>query len=445
MSEAHRTPPVHERRSVLEGQLSARAALNGWLWRGRDIALAMLVALWLLYTWSEYHQTGLFNPVGGDFGVYLVQADIFRHEGPSKIYDAPAVAAQQTDLESYMRNPLDAAAPEITPYPPLFAWLLGPLTLVPPPAALAVWIALSVLALAHVARRVAQQVPGPSRRRVVVILLVSFPVAIGLYYGQVVLLLAAAFAEAYVALRQGRDMRAGLWLGTLILKPQYLILLGPLLLWKRRWAALAGMCLCVAAIAVGCVLIAGVPALVALAAALGRGADFHGQGGFPTQPQVMINWRALLLLLEHIGVVPSIPDQLGVFLAVLLGAATALAVVAVWRGDWQPASPSFAPRMAVVVLGTLLTAYHSHGHGAILVALALASTLANWSPSRLCRATLLAAIFVPTLALTAAHREFFANRLLAVLVLLSFTLLVVDLLSSRRLAARSTPVTLPPA
>ena len=101
MSQAHRPPRVPERRPAIpDRQLSARAALNGWLRRrvryGRDIALAVLGVLWLLYAWSRYHETGLFNPVGGDFGVYLVQAELLRTEGPSKIY---AVAAQQIELE----------------------------------------------------------------------------------------------------------------------------------------------------------------------------------------------------------------------------------------------------------------------------------------------------------------------------------------------------------
>jgi hypothetical protein len=404
---------------------------------GRDIALLILAGLWLVYAWSQYQETGLFNPVGGDFGVYLVQAQIFRNEGPTEIYDTNAVARQQTELETYMRHPLDADAPEITPYPPLFAWLLGPFTLLPPPAGLAVWIALSLLALAQLARRVAEEVPGRPGRLVGLVLLVTFPIAIGLYYGQLVLILGAAFAEAYVAFRARRDMRAGLWLGALIFKPQYLILLAPLLLWKRRWAALAGMCLCAAAIVLACVLIAGVPSLLALTAAIRRGADFHGQGEFPTQPQVMINWRALLLLLERVGVVPTIPDDLGALLALLLGALSALLVVVVWRGDWRPESRSFAPRMAVLVLGTLLAAYHSHGHGAILLALPLASTLANCRLSWLCRATLLTAIVVPTLVVTTLHRELLADRLLAVLVLLSFVAMVIDLLSSGQATVRA--------
>ena len=74
-------------------------SLHNWPRRGLDIALAVLAGLWLLYTWSQYRETGLFNPVGGDFGVYLVQAELLRTEGPSKIYDAPAVAAQQMELE----------------------------------------------------------------------------------------------------------------------------------------------------------------------------------------------------------------------------------------------------------------------------------------------------------------------------------------------------------
>ena len=63
-------------------------------------------------------------------------------------------------------------------------------------------------------------------------------------------------AESYLALRRGADFRGGLWLGLIALKPQYGVLLGAFLLWKRRWYAVAGA-------AIGAGLVVGVSALLA--------------------------------------------------------------------------------------------------------------------------------------------------------------------------------------
>ena len=70
---------------------------------------------------------------------------------------------------------------------------------------------------------------------------VSFPVACTLIVGQPQLLLACAVAECYLSLREGRDFTSGLWLALLLFKPQYGLLIGLVLIWKRRWAAIAGV------------------------------------------------------------------------------------------------------------------------------------------------------------------------------------------------------------
>ena len=88
--------------------------------------------------------------------------------------------------------------------------------------------------------RVNQLAPSVGKTRAAVIFFTTLPVLQAFLLGQPVLFLAVAMAESYLALRKGADLRGGVWLGLLVLKPQYGLLLGLFLLWKRRWRAVAG-------------------------------------------------------------------------------------------------------------------------------------------------------------------------------------------------------------
>jgi hypothetical protein len=124
------------------------------------------------------------------------------------------------------------------------------------------WTGVNLLGALVLAWRIAQLFPGAERLWVALLLFTSFPVVVTLFAGQPILL-ACAVAECYLSLRAGRDFRAGLWLSCLVLKPQYGFLIGPLLIWKRRWSAVAGALVGAAAVMVGSALARGLPALLA--------------------------------------------------------------------------------------------------------------------------------------------------------------------------------------
>src|SRR5262249_42441751 len=126
------------------------------------------------------------------------------------------------------------------PYPPLFAWLLTPLAALYPPLGFAVWTALSLAALGGISREIASCLPWWKSSWGIFVLLLFPGVMATLILGQVMIYLAGAMAECYLCLRAGRDFRAGLWLATFCLKPHYAVILGLVLLWKRRWVAIIG-------------------------------------------------------------------------------------------------------------------------------------------------------------------------------------------------------------
>ena len=349
--------------------------------------LAGLLALWVLRAVTIYRDPalgGIFRWIGVDFGTYYTQASAFAAGRLEALYSPAALEPFRHALAAYTSDPATLLRPEITPYPPLFASLLSPLTSLSPPLAFALWTALNVVLALGLAWRVATFFPVQQRVPVALLMLVSVPLAYTILLGQVQIFLALAIGEAFLALRSGREFRAGVWLAALIIKPQYLILLGPVLVWKRRWRALGGF-------AAGTGLILGASALVAgpssLAAYLGSILELGGVSGggiLPnTFPEHMVNWRALVL---------AVPGGLGsgmnLPITLLLSGLTVVAILPAWRGPWRPTNPRFAGQVTLLLLATILATYHSHAYGPLLLAVPLAAHLSSGRPVRV-RARLL--------------------------------------------------------
>src|SRR5262249_55017556 len=145
------------------------------------------------------------------------------------------------------------------------------------------------------------------------------------------------------------------------------ILLGPILLWKRRWAAVAGSILGILAILGASMLVAGIPAFLAYPSTLLVQSDFSGSAEPLTAPYLMTNGRGLVLRL-----LPGLADEPGMLLTLVLSAVIVSGVVLAWRGRWAPREARFTAQMTLLVLATVLANYHSHAYGAALLAMPLA-------------------------------------------------------------------------
>lgn len=350
--------------------------------------VVVLLIVWAHRFWAIYQDWGLFAWLGNDFGFYWVQGVTWRTGGATAIYDLERTGQALQALGRYTRPELLQPGP--VAYPPLFAALFSVFTLLDPPWAFAIWEALSILGVAGLAFRVGQLLPVTSRTWLFCVLLTSAPFAMALFNGQPVVLLALAWGECYLSLRAGREFRAGLWLGVLFLKPQYGLVLGAILLVKRRWAAVSGAAVVVGAILLGSALAVGLPTLASYPSVVAEQGGFYGAA--QSAPRVMINWRAFVLELR-----PTIREEFGIALTVLLSSATVALLVPTWRGPWNTASARFPVQFACATLVTLLALYYSNPHGAVLLAVPFASVVALAGIQSATRALIVASIFVFTL------------------------------------------------
>lgn len=365
--------------------LTARLLRAGWTLvatsrRVQLVVLAVFVLGWVwraVETYQDPSLGGLFRWIGIDFGWYLGQARAFAAGDIGALYSLDDLYRYQETLVTFTSDPHTALPAGHVPYPPIFAWLLSPLTMVSPPVAFAIWTLLGAAAAVALAGRVVRHLAPESKLLAATLLLVSTPLVFALWFGQIQIFLAIAFGEAFLALRRGRDLGAGLWLSVLLLKPQYLMLAIPLLAWKRRWRVLAGF-------GAGGLLVVGASAVVAGPASIiayfgdlvETVTSTSATSLLAVAPEVMINWRALVL-----AVPLDVPGVVRTAITLILSGITVIVVLAAWRGPWQPTGPRFAARMTLLAIGTLLASYHSHAFGATMIAVPLAAYLAGISSS----------------------------------------------------------------
>ena len=194
--------------------------------------------------------------------------------------------------------------------------------------------------------------------------LAASPLVITFLQGAFSLLVCVAITEAYVALRTGRDGRAGAWLALASIKPQAVVTLGVMLLVGRRWRAIAA----------GAVIGLSLAAVATVALGPGIWSEYLGFlsryvstfDEFSVRPSVMWNLRGTLTLL--IG-----PDQAAgqatlINTVGLIGQLAGLAAVAwLWRGRWSPTTRDFDLRFALTLVIGLLTSPHLNPHDDLLL------------------------------------------------------------------------------
>ena len=381
---------------------------------------AALALMWIEIVTSIWRVRGLFNWLGVDFGMFWSAAMAFRTEGPARAYAADALATYSAQLAPYYGPTFHDVISASAPFPPLFFALFTPLTFPPPPIAFAIWSALNLALAWLVVHGLAARWPSGRSRRTV-LALTFLPLGYALLTGQVTVLLLFAFYRAYLAWEQGNDLRAGFWLGALLLKPQYAVCLGLVLLYKRRWRTLASMAAVGGALAVMCFAWLGVDGLAAFVHLLSRYTDFAG-ANIDTRPQDMANWRGLLVNLLPANRL----DTWGPSLNAVLSLLTAAPLAIVWHGRWDPVGPRFAKRVLATLLVTVITSFHSHVHGAALLVVPGLALAASGGGPRVVQRLMRMALALPTTLFFLTHTTSLVAVVFTLLMLACLVAIIFD-------------------
>lgn len=194
------------------------------LWLG---IYSTALVIWLFGLYLPLFFAGFPRPIDSlDFSYYYAGARIGVEHGWSRIYDL--------DLQRQVFYQLHSAS-DVFDWrryfvsPPPVAWLVAPLTLLPPVPAFWTFAALSALAFACLGWLA---VPGRGLARVALFLTAActYPVLIAIQTGQVTPIIAATTVLSWWLAQRDRQVLAGLALLVLVLKPQVALLVAPAML-----------------------------------------------------------------------------------------------------------------------------------------------------------------------------------------------------------------------
>ncbi len=355
------------------------------------VAIVINAVFWAIRVGVEWSKLGLFYVVGVDWSRFWGAAKAFIHTGPSAGYSLGAISQYMQPLSSYYASTVSDMSLKVgpAPYPPIFLAIFAPFTLPPAPVGFLLWTVANLLLAVPVVRALARHFPPEQRRLITVLLLLSYPLVMALFVGQMVVILFFAFWKGYEALQRGDDLRAGAWLGLLLMKPQYAAVLLLVLLMKSRWRAIAGATATGFGLLISSLLVGGLGGIIAYVRMLL--VDYPNySGGLAISPQEMISWRGLVLSLE-----PDVGKMTGLVLTGAFSLISLLLLLVIWRGPWNPRVPRFHHQMLATMLVTLLVAYHSQVHGAVLLIVPAALIAAGEVEPSLVKKAIVVSVFAP--------------------------------------------------
>lgn len=215
------------------------------------LASAALIAGWAaIYDVATWVILFVRQPIHPDFRIFYVAAEAGLRYGWARIYDLPTLRALSSSFPAG-QDYINPALPFINP--PVFAWLIAPLTTLPLPVAYAVWSVVSLAALIW-AWHIAAPYSGLRKVALLLAVLALWPVLDAFYFGQPTLVLIGLLATTWWLCSKDRPTAAGVALAlataikphTVILVPLALAISGryrPFLSWAAACSVLAILCL----------------------------------------------------------------------------------------------------------------------------------------------------------------------------------------------------------
>lgn len=309
------------------------------------------------------NRTVLFT--AADYPAIVIAARIAASGKGDQLYDLSAQLREQNRLNEQGAVVVgkDVLAYPY-PYTPFIAVLLSPLVGLPPLTGMAVWDVLNIAGMAGGLWFLLSTLPLPRTTKLLMLAaaISSFPFIINLQQGQSSGVTMLGLAVGIALLRQRRDLPAGLALGILLLKIQWLPLLGVVLLWKRRAMTLLGMVITGAVLMAMTLLTIGTGWIGPYMDIVDRAQKFSREFLLdPGYSHSLTGALAAMLGSSNDDLIRLLNNGATLLLAALL--------VYLWRQPWQPGTPQWDALMAITALGAIFTSLQLNTHDLCLLAL----------------------------------------------------------------------------
>jgi len=285
-----------------------------------------------------------------DYCAFWSAGKLINQHGFAAIYDLDLLS--QSQQEVYHQASSASFEPFAIMYLPFFLVPFQLLSLIPLPVSFIFWSLVNLIGFVLYLQLFTKQLTGQSLSiRLILLVMLSMPVVVNLMLGQVNVLLGICVGEFIRAVLNDKPLKAGLWLGSWLLKPQLLIVIIPFLLLQRSKKVLSGFSLTtigVLGISYGLVRMKGFRNLIEIL--------FNASGGgVASSPQVMMNWR---MLGWHITSVTS--QTLGWIVIGLGTLATLGAALYAFRRKLMANSNRFVIAFLGILAATCAVTWHAH-------------------------------------------------------------------------------------
>jgi hypothetical protein len=341
--------------------------------RIRAQALVLVVCLWGVCA-VDFATPGLFDRAGNikfqDFLSFYLSGKLIAQGRAADLYNAQKREAETTHVatDAFVRpedNPLTpTSAPPRTIsrannlrlpnlYGPQFGLLFVPLARLPFLVAAQIWVALNLIVFFACISQVLKSCPSlVPYSQTVILCAVAFPPLFHFFVrGQNSVLALACFTASFLALRAKQDWLAGMALGLLVFKPQFLVAIPIMLLLAQAWKPFAGLVISATA-QLGFARIYFGPAVMhAYFDTLWHVSRLIGSVELSLAPIQMHSLRFFWLLLIPWPMTPW--PQLALALYIL----SSMVVIAIAAAVWRSPAP-LALRFSALTLGAVLVNPH---------------------------------------------------------------------------------------
>jgi hypothetical protein len=290
--------------------------------------------------------------LGVDYCAYWSAGQISNAHGYAGMYDQDLLIRYQTPLYP---SPDDSTLPErIIPFPylPVFVLPFQLLALLDLKSSFLFSTLLNLAGFILYLKWFTKQMTGRSLpSRLLLMCVLCTPVFLNLFWGQANIFLAICMGEFVRAYLNEKPCRAGLWLGGMLFKPLLLILILPILLYKRSFKVLGGFLAAVTGLLLISFAMIGTQGSLNLAGILSASAT----GGSASNPGIMMNWRMLGF---HLTTFSSATPG---WIVVVIG--TLLTVSATWllaRRNFLPDRIGTVAALLGIFAATGAVAWHAH-------------------------------------------------------------------------------------
>jgi len=300
---------------------------------------------------------------GVDYLAFWSTGKIADDKGYAEIYDLENLRSTQTQVLEARGILEKGGESNISPFPaPIFSFFVLPFQLlsrVNPKQSYWIWTSFNLAVLIgylifFLRKTLPVNSPLSSTKRMLLLMLLSFPVVVSLTEGQVEVFLVVCMGEFIRYALNKKSLPSGIWLGGLLLKPQLLIIIIPILIIQKNWKVLMGFFASSGVIIGSSLILSGYKGMKSLINLWAR----FSAGIATSSSKSMINWRMVAVNLN---------SSLGWVIAISGMVLTLLAIYFLVKNNFIYGTSHWVLIILGIFSATLAITWHSHYHMAVVL------------------------------------------------------------------------------